>query len=247
MADIITLYDIPNRNPSQAWSPNTWKARLALNIKGLPYRTVWVEYLDIEPLCKKLGATKTNSAVAPYTLPVIHDPAHNAVVSDSIEIARYLDKTYPATTPLFPRGSHALQAAFQTAHDNTVAHAVPIIMLPLSCALLNPVSEPYFRRTREEYVGMKMEEFSPLGPKRDLHWKTLRAGHEVMAGWLAENEQGPFVMGDQISYADATIAAYLIWMRTILGPESAEWKDVLTWQDGKWAIYMKEFERFDQI
>ncbi|KZP08006.1 hypothetical protein FIBSPDRAFT_939222 [Athelia psychrophila] len=53
-------------------------------------------------------------------------------------------------------------------------------------------------------------------------------------------------MGNQISYADATIAAYLIWMRTAFGSESAEWKDVLTWQDGKWAIYMKEFERFEQ-
>ncbi|KZP02399.1 hypothetical protein FIBSPDRAFT_808778, partial [Athelia psychrophila] len=69
MAHIITLYDIPSRNSSKAWSPNLWKARLALNIKGLPYRTVWVEYPDIEQLCKKIGAAKTNSAAAPYTLP----------------------------------------------------------------------------------------------------------------------------------------------------------------------------------
>jgi len=247
MADIITLYDIPNTNPSKAWSPNLWKARFALNIKGLPYRTVWVEYPDIEPLCKKIGAAKTNSLSAAYTLPVIHDPAHNAVVSDSIEIARYLDKTYPDTIPLFPRGSQALQAAFQSAHESTVAQAMYLIMLPLSCAQLNPASEAYFRRTREAIFGMKMEEFSPLGPTRDLHWKTLSAGHQVMAGWLAKNEQGPFVMGDQISYADATIAAYLIWMRTVFGSESAEWKDVLTWQDGKWAAYLEEFKRFEQV
>jgi len=223
MADIITLYDIPNRNPSQPWSPNTWKARLALNIKGLPYRTVWVEYQDIEPLCKKIGAAKTSpSSAIPYTLPVIHDPAHNAAVSDSIEIARYLDKTYPDTTRLFPPGSHALQVAFQSAHADTVAQAMGLIMLPLSCALLNPESEPYFRRTREARFGMKMEEFSPLGPKRDSHWKTLSESHGVMASWLAQNSEGPFVMGDQISYADATVAAFLIWMRTVFGSESAE-------------------------
>ncbi|KZP11390.1 hypothetical protein FIBSPDRAFT_871674 [Athelia psychrophila] len=247
MADIITLYDIPSTNPSKAWSPNLWKARFALNIKGLPYRTVWVEYPDIEPLCKKIGAAKTNSAAAAYTLPVIHDPAHNAVVSDSIEIARYLDKTYPDTTPLFPCGSQALQAAFQSAHQSAVVQATYLLMIPPSCAKLNPASEPFFRRAREANFGMKMEEFSPLGPTRDLQWKTLSAGHQAIASWLAQNEQGPFVMGAQISYADATIAAYLIWMRTVFGSESAEWKDVLTWQDGRWAAYMEEFKRFEQV
>ncbi|KAF7972750.1 hypothetical protein HWV62_17114 [Athelia sp. TMB] len=247
MSEVITLYDIISTNPSKAWSPNTWKARLALNIKGLAYKTVWVEYPDIEPLCKQIGAAPTYSIAAPYTLPVIHDPAHDAVVSESIEIARYLDKTYPGTTPLLPDGSQALQEAFQVAHTKTVMEPSYIIMLPLSCAKLNPITQVYFRPSREKRYGKKLEEFSPPGPTRDGHWKNLRDQYGVLAGWLAKNEKGPFVMGEQISYADITIAGPLIWMRTVFGVESAEWKDVLTWQNGRWASFMKEFERYDQI
>jgi len=218
-----------------------------LNIKGLPYRTVWVEYPDIEPLCKKIGAAPTHSVAAPYTLPVIHDPAHNAVVSDSIEIARYLDRTYPDTIPLLPNGSRALQEAFQIAHTKTAMEASYLIMLPLSCVKLNPVSEAYFRKSREGRFGMKMEQFSPQGPTRDEHWKNLKEQYRILAGWLVKNEKGPFMMGEQISYADITIAGPLIWMKTVFGVESAEWKDVLTWQNGRWASYMKEFERYEQI
>lgn len=216
-------------------------------MKGLAYKTVWVEYPDIETLCKKIGASKTNAISAAYTLPVIHDPAHDAVVADSIEIARYLDKTYPDTPTLFPPGSHALQEAFQVAYERTVAEAMLLMMLPLAQAKLNTASQAYFRRTREAKFGMKLEEFSPIGPKRDLHWKTLKERHAIMASWLAKNESSPFVMGDKISYADITIAGFVMWIRTMFGSESAEWKDVLTWQDGIWANYMKEFERYQQV
>lgn len=221
--------------------------RFALNVKGLAYKTIWLEYLDIETTCKKIGAAKTNSSAIAYTLPIIHDPAHDAVVSDSIEIARYLDKTYPETSTLFPPGSYALQEAFQVAHEKTAAEAMYLIMLPLSHAKLNTVSQAYFRRTREAIYGMKLEEFSPLGPKRDLHWKNLKEIYAVMADWLAKGEPGPFMMGDKISYADVTIAGFIMWMRTTFGSESAEWKDILTWQDGTWANYMKEFEKYEQV
>jgi hypothetical protein len=33
--------------------------RYALNYKKLPYKTVWIEYHEIEPVAKKLGAKAT--------------------------------------------------------------------------------------------------------------------------------------------------------------------------------------------
>ena len=33
--------------------------RYALNYKKLPYKTVWVEYLEIEPVARKVGAGPT--------------------------------------------------------------------------------------------------------------------------------------------------------------------------------------------
>ncbi|KAJ8699426.1 hypothetical protein PTI98_002541 [Pleurotus ostreatus] len=70
MAGII-FYDIPSSLEPQAWSHNTWRVRYALNIKGIPYQTVWVEYPDIEAVCKKIGASPTGEEAPHYTLPVI--------------------------------------------------------------------------------------------------------------------------------------------------------------------------------
>ena len=33
--------------------------RYALNYKGLPYKTVWVELHEVEPVAKKVGAKAT--------------------------------------------------------------------------------------------------------------------------------------------------------------------------------------------
>ncbi|TBU52346.1 hypothetical protein BD310DRAFT_998700 [Dichomitus squalens] len=66
------------------WPPNTWKNRFSLDIKGIPYKTVWVESPDIEPLCKKIGATaaeERRDGTPLYTLPFIHDPNTGAIVS----------------------------------------------------------------------------------------------------------------------------------------------------------------------
>jgi hypothetical protein len=49
--------------------------RYALNFKGIPHKTVFLEYLEIEPLCKKIGAKPTGESSTQYTLPVIYDPA----------------------------------------------------------------------------------------------------------------------------------------------------------------------------
>ncbi|PSR72266.1 hypothetical protein PHLCEN_2v11858 [Hermanssonia centrifuga] len=92
----------------------TGYGRYSLNYKGLPYRTEWVEYPDIEVLCIRIGAppTSTKHGRPRYTLPVIYDPSTNSVISDSVDIAKYLDETYPDTPKLLPAGTEAFQAMF---------------------------------------------------------------------------------------------------------------------------------------
>lgn len=81
-------------------SPIFCVRKLALNIKGLTYRTVWVQMPDIEPACKEIGAklteTKRDGTSVP-TFPAIVVYETNTVVSDSLEIARYLDYQCPNT------------------------------------------------------------------------------------------------------------------------------------------------------
>ncbi|KAE8384690.1 hypothetical protein BDV23DRAFT_176846 [Aspergillus alliaceus] len=100
----IIFYDIATCPPV---SPNSWKTRLALNFKSLPYSTSWVGLPDIAkvrsslkvPACRKF-ADGTDF----FTLPIIQDPATGSLVGDSFDNAVYLQRTYPnsGTGDLFP-------------------------------------------------------------------------------------------------------------------------------------------------
>ena len=203
MIEPIVFYDIPSHAKDKAWSPNTWKTRsvllptcfrmpslinpprFCLNMKGLPYKTVWVEYPDIETLCKKIGSTPTftrRSREPLYSLPVIYDPNTKSVVSDSGAIARYLDRTYPDTRTLIPAEADALTAAFGAALwtvFNPDTDLVAIIM-PAAFAQLREKSRPYFRETREKNLGRTME--AMLESADDAQWEKVRASFATMAG-----------------------------------------------------------------
>nr|AWK67868.1 glutathione transferase-like protein [Sparassis latifolia] len=251
MSEVIIFYDIPSRDVKDiAWSPNTWKTRFSLNYKGLPYKTVWVEYPDIARVCREIGAqpTSTSEDGSPYyTLPAIYDPSTKTAISESEKIARYLDKAYPDTPVLIPSGTCALHAAFQEVFLMTVQRRMQPLMLPPTNNILNPPSEAYFRRTRESKFG-KLEDWSPPGPIREKHQEDLRVELTKVAVWMASDGEGkPFFMGDTIHYADITIAGWLVWMKKVLGPESQEWTRLKTWDDGKWGTFMQAFEKYEIV
>jgi len=198
--------------------------RFSLKYEGLPYTTVWVEYPDIEALCKKIGANATSHDAdgnPHFTLPVIHDISTNVVISDSIEIAGYLDQTYPSTPRLFPVGSHALQYAFQDAFGNILRAVSPVILFE-RCSVLNP-----------------------LGQQREAHWKKIREEFGKVDGWFAKNDHGDFIMGDVISYADITISAWILWIQRIFGVGSKEVMDIEEWHEGRWATLVANFRDFE--
>ena len=91
-------------------APDT-RSSLALNIKGLPYRTEWVEYPDIAPLIKSFGLPPNPNAPTPYTLPTIYDPRTKRAIMDSMEIAKYLDDEYPETPAVLPKEVRAYQVS----------------------------------------------------------------------------------------------------------------------------------------
>lgn len=49
----IILYDLGSLQ-NEPFSPLAWRIRLMLNYKGIPYRTVFLEFPDIEPTLKGL-------------------------------------------------------------------------------------------------------------------------------------------------------------------------------------------------
>lgn len=261
-SEVIILYDIPAADPSRkAWSPNTWKARYvraclthrtylnllssySLNFKGLPYKTEWVEYPDIEAFCLKLDVPPTSRKAdgrPHYTLPMIYDPLTKTTVVDSAEIAKYLDKAYPSTPKLFPEGTEALQAVF-------LDHAWSVIGAPLfmniilrTCLALNPRSQEYFRTTREVMFGKKLEE---LGSEES--WKLLEAGFGKLDTWLGANGPGKdsLFLGNKICFSDIQVASFLKWTRVVCGEDSPDWERIAGWNGGKWKRLTEEFDRY---
>ncbi|KAJ8591903.1 hypothetical protein M405DRAFT_840225, partial [Rhizopogon salebrosus TDB-379] len=101
-----------------------------------------------------------------YTLPVLHDPNTGALVDDSLGIAVYLEKAYPAK-PIFPYGSKILIRVFDSgsAYLDGAHPAVRLILLG---------------------------KFSPEGPKRDGDWTYLEQcfnkGEELRAKYSGRKQ-----------------------------------------------------------
>ncbi|KAI0720558.1 hypothetical protein C8T65DRAFT_633537 [Cerioporus squamosus] len=252
MPEPIVLYDIPCKTTGKAWSPNTWKTRYCLNIKGIPHRTAWVEFPDIAALCANIGAppsATTRDGKPMYTLPVIYDPNTTTTVSDSAEIAEYLDKTYPDTVVLVPQGPEADE--FQRACAKLLFGIdVLSIMVPAVHQSLNEASQPYFRVTREKRFG-KLEELSPIGSeKRAKHWEGVKNVFQRIAEMLQRDtqEEKLFFRGpDGVCYADVCIAGVLMWIRAIYGEDSKEWRDVISWDGGRWARFTDVFRKYETV
>lgn len=247
----IILYDFPSTFPGKACSPNVWKTRLSLNYKGLPHRTIWVEYPDIAKVCKEIGAEPT--ATCPdgspyYSVPTIYDPSTKSVVSESARIARYLDKTYPDTPVLIPPGTDAFHAAFNEGFESLALLPSLPLVLPSTPEALHPESRAYFRKSREAWLGKKLEEVSLVGHAREEQWKKLAEGYTKMAMWLQmDGRDKLFFGGDNICYADITVASFLGALRRSVGADSAEWAAVKEWDGGRWARFMERLDKYEIV
>lgn len=213
-----------------------------MNVKGIKFETVWVEYPDVERVAKEIGAEPTGMTPVgstKYTVPFIHDPNTNATVSDSYKIAHYLDATYPAIR-IFPEGTVGLQDAFQTAFGIVVRDKLPLLTHKKVFENVSPDSAKHVRSTRELWLGKTLEELSE-GP--EAQWKAFEEGYGQAAAWYDKNGK-VFIWGDAITYADITAASRLLWIKYLLGENSKEWKNVQSWHGGRWVKFLDKFSKY---
>ncbi|CAE6422998.1 unnamed protein product [Rhizoctonia solani] len=246
----IVFYDILSEHGY--WSPNTYKTRLTLNYKRLPYRVEYVSYPDIAPKLKELGVRATNpTSFITYTLPMIADPSSDPTgkptyVVDSFDIAVYLDKTYPAPKhpAVFPSGTRAIQKITADLFANQVGYAILSGLVPITArsGFLDERGREYFLRTREEYLKSAPTDAS-IGSK---FWGNA---HEKW-NWLGEtldlNEEGQFVTGKQVSFTDFAIGGVISFVRRVEGGEMKMWKAMAEWQGGRWTRHWAEIEKLEK-
>ena len=222
--------------------------RTVFNFKGIPYRTEWVEVPDIEPLSKKLGIKPTGQKKdgSPYyTLPAIYDPETGAALADSFAIAEYLENTYPKTPSVFPYGSVAFQKLFEPILVGNICAAWPFV-IPAVAAKLNPRSEEYLRLREISYGGERV--VVPSGDARTEEWGKFKKGMDIAyASLVMTDKKGPYMMGDTISWSDFVLFGFLSFFRVIWGEESEEWKDIGSWNGGRWEKLVEVLEKYNTV
>ncbi|KAI4869710.1 putative glutathione S-transferase [Hypoxylon rubiginosum] len=201
MSNEIVFFDLPSKPPCKSWSLNPWKTRLALNFKGLPYKTEWVEYPDIKP--------RFQDHLPPvdlYTIPAVIMP-DGTWLMDSYTIADALEEKYPEP-------SLRLDSPYiQRLRENLFEMMPPLtaIYKPKVCKLvLNEPSAAYFRRTREVDEGMTLEQLEEQkgGAKA---WEAAKSGFHKITDLLKENSEGPFFEGKTVGFVDFIWAGTLIF------------------------------------
>ncbi|KAH7338343.1 hypothetical protein B0J17DRAFT_420783 [Rhizoctonia solani] len=247
----IIFYDIFSQ--TGPWSPSTYKTRLTLNYKRLPYRIEYLSIADIESKLKELGVPPTlHNPFFPYTLPLIADPSSDpnekpTYVVESFDIALYLDQRYPEPKypAVIPPGTRTLQK-IATSHIMNAALNFGLVVLPCAVArpeFLDERGREYYIRTRKVIYGRDIREFlleaGDNWTKAKEKWETL--GDQLDLG----GRDGPFVMGDQISFADFAIGGVIHWVRKCEGREMTRWNDMSAWQGGRWSAFWREIEKLE--
>ena len=116
-----------------------------------------------------------------YTLPVLHDPNTGALVTDSFEIAVYLDNAYPEK-PVFPKDTEGLIRVFADVYTDQLMPAIKFLIVRAVEIMREPSAQCYIT-TKEKCFNQNLAEFSPEGPERDKHWSILEKGFVMTKRW----------------------------------------------------------------
>lgn len=181
----ILLYDLVGADPDRPFSPHCWKAAMALAHKGLDFRSVPAPFTAIPTI--EGGATKI--------VPLIRDG--DTLVSDSFDIALYLEERYPDRPTLFGgEGGKAMARFVERWVQLTINAYVGAAILMDIHDRLAPEDQAHFRRTREPRFGKPIEE---VPADRDAKLAGFRAALEPLRSTLTYQ---PFVGGTSPLFCD---------------------------------------------
>jgi glutathione S-transferase len=210
----LHLYDLAGAEPDRRFSPYCWRTRLALAHKELGVETIPWRFTE-------------KAAIAPSgqgLVPVLVDG--DRWVSDSWNIANYLEDTHPDRPSLF-RGAEgrSLMRFYSTFADGLVAAIFPFIVLDILDRIADQ-DRDYFRASREKRVGMTLEAFA-AGHEAKL--PAFRANLTPLRRTLMAQA---FFGGNEPLYADYAVFGPFQWARCISPFELLEQDDpIRLWRD----------------
>jgi glutathione S-transferase len=235
----LIFYDISSPLEPRSYAPNPSKTRLALNFKRLAFTTRYTDILDIARVRAALAcpATRTLADGADFpTLPILQDPATGAVVGDSVDIANYLEATFPGSGGcLFPPAG----ADAETEGKGWRAYESPCKDTPFYAPLsIRPASTPnaayarfnvHIDATFSAHVG-PFAEFLPFNPATAEAVKALFAKRAGLPSWDVLSVRGA-------EARRAALEAFRADLATLAGLFGAEGEDGGPFLEGERASY----------
>jgi len=191
----LLLYDLAGAKPERRFSPYCWRSRMALAHKELRVETIPWRFTEKEMIARS-GQPR---------VPVLVDG--DRWIADSWTIANYLEDTYPERPSLFGGSAgRALSRFYSTLADALVSGIFRFIALDI-LRHLHHKDYAYFRKSREERVGMTLEAFVA---DRDTRVSAFR---ESLTPLRLTFKTQPFLGGDHPLYADYAVFGSFQWAR----------------------------------
>ncbi|MEP4889346.1 MAG: glutathione S-transferase N-terminal domain-containing protein [Aliiglaciecola sp.] len=206
----ITLYELSGADRNLRFAPHCWKSKLALHHKQVNFKTEPVWFTE-----------KEKFAVSEQPLlPVVTDS--DKVISDSWEIAQYLEDTYPQNPSLFANDEAKVQAeSFHQWVSTVLSKHIPgIIILDLFNIIADQDKE-YFRTTREARLGTSLEEFAATPEK---HIQGLQTELQYARELLASQR---YFGGEIPDYRDICLLGTFLWIASSGTTDFLEKDDII--------------------
>ena len=266
------FYDITMRPPVKetCCSPNPWKSRYALNFKGIPYSTTWVDMPDIPKVRRELGVPATRKFADGtdfFTLPILSDPTTGSTLGDSFDIAVYLQKNYPNsgagdllppqkldyvytpdTPSLIPLSERNEQGYGDYARFNVNIDAVFTAHVPLMGYFL-PFPPESAEASRAIFIqragGGSWDDFKVSGVAREEMMRSFHDALGELSKLFTSDKSGPFLLGEKASYADFIVGGWVKMASRTL-PE-AEWQEMRAWHGGTFGRLYDALEKYAQV
>jgi glutathione S-transferase len=188
-------------------------ARLLLNYKNVSYKTEWVDFPDIKPVLQSCGVeSKKIDALgaaigAQYTLPTIRLP-DGSFTMDSATIATLLEEICPNP---FVHLDTCLQENIQAVLGRIAWALYPELAPLIRDNLLTEKGKPHWVDAREKLFGMPIDELHRTKGGKQA-WAAAKPDLIQLRQFVKvyKKDDGPFVLGNKISYADFLIVSLLM-------------------------------------
>lgn len=160
----------------------------------------------------------------------------------------FLDHEFPDTPTVIPPNTGALQASWVLTLASQLSPTLRPLILPYLVHNLDDQGAAYFRRTREKLFGMKLEELSPPGEKRDQVIEKIKGAlgqlHDMLnANGAHDAHSKDWVMGSVgPTFADFALGGILTWVKIAGEPEV--WPIIAAWNGGRWAQHMEKLQNW---